>query len=230
MVCMKGCRKHKKMAYMKHLVKLPPFGNIVAKDMATWVEVARNIISLNSPPSEVANVCRSMYAFGSHLRVASVECYLSCSDSRMAIIFEQKCHSHSNDWNMVVASQVYVGWIEKILKLDCGWFQTIKYLFVIKWWQIMRVLQQQWNMMNMGSPLWTLNVWSQFQLHASQVFFAYEVWSRGNWKVILCWKPRGRRFKFNREFNPKIPTFDLGNNINYASLKVGNLIKQTPTP
>ncbi len=67
----------------------------------------------------------------------------------------------------MVASQVYVGWIEKILELDYGWFQTIKYFFGIKWWQIMRVLQQLWNMMNMGSPLRTLNVWSQFQLHTN---------------------------------------------------------------
>ncbi len=89
--------KHKKVAYMKNLVKLPPFGNIVVEDMATCVEVARNIIPLNSPPSEVATACRSMYAFGSHLRVASVESYLSCSDSRMVVIFEQECHSHSND-------------------------------------------------------------------------------------------------------------------------------------
>jgi hypothetical protein len=51
--------------------------------------------------------------------------------------------------------------------LDYGWFQTIKYFFGIKWWQIMRVLQQLWNMMNMGSPLRTLNVWSQFQLHTN---------------------------------------------------------------
>jgi hypothetical protein len=115
---------------MKHLVKLPPFGNIVAEDMATCVEVAKNIFSLNSPPSQVATTCHSMYAFGSHLRVASVECYLSCSDLGMVVIFEQECHSHSNDRNPVVASQVYVGWIEKILKLDCRRFKTIKYFFV----------------------------------------------------------------------------------------------------
>jgi hypothetical protein len=91
---------------MKHLVKLPPFGNIVAEDMATCVEVARNIISLNSPPLEVAIARCSMYAFESHLQVACAEHYLSCSDSGMAIIFEQECHSHSNDRNPVVSSQV----------------------------------------------------------------------------------------------------------------------------
>lgn len=130
------------MIYMKHLVKLPPFGNIVVKDMAISVEVARSIISFNNPPSEVATTCCSMYAFGSHLRVASAKCHLSCSNSKMAIIFEQECHLHSNDRNPAVASQVYVGSIEKILKLDYGWFQTIKYFFAIKWWQIMKVLQQ----------------------------------------------------------------------------------------
>jgi hypothetical protein len=74
--------------------------------------------------------------------------------------------------------------------------------------------------MNMGSPLCTLNVWSQFQLHTNQVFFAYEIKSRGNWKVILCWKPRGRRLKFNNKSNLEIPTFDLGNNANYVGLRM----------
>ncbi len=96
------------MAYMKHLVKLPSFHNIVIEDMATCVEVARNIISLNSPPLEVAITCCSMYALGNHLQMASVERHLSCLDSGMVIIFEQQCHLHSNDRNLVVASQVYV--------------------------------------------------------------------------------------------------------------------------
>jgi hypothetical protein len=99
------------MAYMKHLVKLPPFGNIVVKDMAIGVEVGRNIISLNSPFSKAAIAYYFMYAFGSNLRVASAKRHFSSLDSGMVVIFEEECHPHSNDQNMMVASQVYVGWI-----------------------------------------------------------------------------------------------------------------------
>ncbi len=59
--------RHKKVAYMKHLVTLPPFGNIVVEDMAIGAEVARNIISLNSPLSKVAIAYCFMYAFVSNL-------------------------------------------------------------------------------------------------------------------------------------------------------------------
>jgi hypothetical protein len=48
-----------------------------------------------------------MYAFGNHLRMASVERHLSCLNLGVATIFEQKCCSHSNDKKMVVASLEY---------------------------------------------------------------------------------------------------------------------------
>lgn len=68
---------------------------------------------------------QSMYEFGNHLQMASVERHLSCLNLGVATMFEQKCRSHLNDKNPVVASLEYVGWIEKILEFDYGRFQIV---------------------------------------------------------------------------------------------------------
>jgi hypothetical protein len=66
-----------------------------------------------------------MYAFGNHLRMASVEHHLSSLDLKVATMFEQERCSHSNNRNPVVASLKYVERIEEILELDYVRFQTI---------------------------------------------------------------------------------------------------------
>jgi hypothetical protein len=62
---------------------------------------------------------------GNHLQVASAESHLSIVDSRVATTFEQECRSHSNGWNPMLTFVECVGWIEEILELDYGRFQTI---------------------------------------------------------------------------------------------------------
>lgn len=44
---------------------------------------------------------------------------------RVIATFEQEYHSHSNDCNAIMASLENVGWIEEILELDYGRFQTV---------------------------------------------------------------------------------------------------------
>jgi hypothetical protein len=66
-----------------------------------------------------------MWAFGNHLRVANAKHHLLIVDSGVVTTFEQECHSRSNDRKLVLASLEYVGWIEEILELDYGRFQTI---------------------------------------------------------------------------------------------------------
>jgi hypothetical protein len=56
-----------------------------------------------------------MYAFGNHLRMASIEFHLSTYDFGVAITFEQECRSHFNDPNPIMASLEYVGRIEEKL-------------------------------------------------------------------------------------------------------------------
>jgi hypothetical protein len=69
-----------------------------------------------------------MYALGNHLRVASVEQHLSAQDFGVVTTFEQECQSHSINRNPMMASLKYVGWIEEILKVNFGRFQTILFL------------------------------------------------------------------------------------------------------
>ena len=69
-------------------------------------EVVKN---LTLPPSCDAKLYRSMYAYGNHLRVRSVETKLSTSDSGVAARFSQACRASRKDRNHTVANVEYVG-------------------------------------------------------------------------------------------------------------------------
>lgn len=64
-------RRRRKWTYLKNLAELPPFElwfvSVVVEDLATGEEVAEDVISINSLPSNLATGYRSMYAFGNHL-------------------------------------------------------------------------------------------------------------------------------------------------------------------
>ncbi len=72
--------------------------------MVAVVEVIDYMISISRRALKMAIGYRCMCAFGNHLRMASVEHHLSCLNLGVVAMFEQKCHSHSNDKNLVVAS------------------------------------------------------------------------------------------------------------------------------
>jgi hypothetical protein len=74
-------------------------------------DVFKDVISISSPPLDLAIWYHSMYAFGKHLRVASAELHLSTTNLGVITTFEQECHSHSNDCNTLMASFENVGWI-----------------------------------------------------------------------------------------------------------------------
>ncbi len=112
--------------------------------MANGEDLSKYIISISILPSDYAITYNFMYAFGNHLWVKTAKWHLSTLDSRVVAMFEQECCSHSSDRNPIIASLEYVGWIEEILELDFGGFQTIML-------PITRVQMQQWNTMNMGS-------------------------------------------------------------------------------
>jgi hypothetical protein len=64
-------RRCKKWTYLENLAKLPPFElrfvSDVIKDLTIGEEVAKDVISISSLPSNLATCYRSMYAFGNHL-------------------------------------------------------------------------------------------------------------------------------------------------------------------
>jgi hypothetical protein len=41
-----------------------------------------------------------------------------------------------------------------------------------------------------------------FPMHVEQVFFALDIRSTRNWKVVLCQEPKGCRSKFTKKPNP----------------------------
>ncbi len=59
------------------------------------------------------------------------KCKTTTRDSRVVATFEQECQSHSTNRNLVMASFEYVGWIEKLLKVDFRRFQIV--LFLCNW-------------------------------------------------------------------------------------------------
>ncbi len=115
---------NKRLVYLKNMVELPPFElwlfNFVVNAMAIGEDVVEDMVSISIGPLDLATSYRSMCAFGNHLWVVSVEAHLSTLDSSVATTFEQECRYRSNDWNPIMASIEYVGWIEEILELDYG--------------------------------------------------------------------------------------------------------------
>jgi hypothetical protein len=100
------------------------FNVVVVKALVASEDVSKDVISISNLHSDLAIGYHSMYALGNHLRVASAKSHLSTTLGVVAT-FEQECCSHSNDCNPIMASFENVGWIEEILELDYGRFQTV---------------------------------------------------------------------------------------------------------
>jgi hypothetical protein len=115
-----------RVIYVNTMVELLAFENwfvgAIVESLATCKEIAKNVLSMRIPRSDLTTSYRSMYAFGNHLRVASAEVHLATTDFRIVATFEKDYRSSSSDRCPILASLEYVGWIEKILKLDYGRF------------------------------------------------------------------------------------------------------------
>lgn len=112
------------------MVELPPFETWYPNVVAKATIRSEDVKSINTPPSNLATSYHSMYAFGNHLQITSVK-HLSTSYSRAATTFQLGCWSHLNDWNPVMASPKYFGWIKKTLELDYGQFHIV--LLLCNW-------------------------------------------------------------------------------------------------
>jgi hypothetical protein len=212
------------------MVELPTFdiwfNIVVANAMAAGEEMFEDVVSISNPPLHLAIRYRSMYAFENHLRVASEKSHLSTFDSRVIATFEQECRSHSNDRNPFMASLEYVGWIEEILELDYGRFQTIVLLcnWVVANYEgssaIVKCDEYGFTMINFEHlvPLFAQSF--AFPMHVEQIFFVDGGRVSQNWNVVLRKEPEGARSKFIKKTNPKLALFDLGNNFNHPGLKV----------
>jgi hypothetical protein len=86
---------------------------------------------MSMPPTLEATTYRAMYAFGNHLSVSSGEKHLTTRDNGIASMFEQECVSGPNDQRPILVKLEYENWIEKILELNYGVFNTI--IFFYNW-------------------------------------------------------------------------------------------------
>jgi hypothetical protein len=77
--------------------------------------IDQNTIHMSMPPILEDRSYQSMYAFGNHIHVASVEEHLTTSDNGLAAAFEQACVSRLNDQRPIIAKLEYVGWVKEIL-------------------------------------------------------------------------------------------------------------------
>ncbi len=189
-----------------------------------------------TPPLDFATSYRSMWAFGNHLRFANAKHHLLTTNFGVAITFEQECCSCSNDRDPVLASLEYVGWIEEILELDYGRFQTIVLLcnrVVANYFGFVAIVKQNEYGFTLVNIEWLIPFFVElfaFPMHVSQVFLAEDARSTRSWKVILGQKLRGQRSKYTRETNPKISMFDLGSNVDHARLRVTISLEQVAAP
>ncbi len=183
-------RRCRKVTYLENLVELPPFeiwfAIAIAKKLETGEGVVEDVISINSPPSDLAIGYWSMCAFGNHLQVE--KCKISFSNHR----FKGSCHIwigtsfHSNDQNPIVVLIVYVGWIEKTLELDYWRFQIVVLLCS---WMVanykgfvtnVKCDEYGFTLMNFEHLIPLLAQSFTFPMHIEQVFFSKDVGSRGN--------------------------------------------------
>jgi hypothetical protein len=72
------------------------------------------------PPTFNAKSYQTMWAFGNHLHVSSVEEHLTTCDNGVTSIFEQECVLRPIDQRWVFAKLEYVGWVDEISKLNYG--------------------------------------------------------------------------------------------------------------
>ena len=171
--------------------------------------IDENVLVLSLPPYSQATSYRSMYAFGNHIRVHSVERTLCTVDFGVAATFSQHCQSSAHAKNLKAANMEYVGWVEEILAMDYGRYELV-------------VLYYNWVMANMVGHnvtmkrdeygfslvnfdrLVSLSAESfAFLLHVEQVFFADDLNNHG-WKVVLQKEPRGARVISTRNSLPDI--------------------------
>ena len=203
------------------------FPAAVERDMAAGMHVEEDVKNLTLPPSCEAKSCRSMHAYGNHIRVRGAEVDLSTSDSGVATTFSQACHASRKDRNHTVANVEYVGWVEEIIGVDYGKFELL--VLYCKW------VQATWSgpraTMKRDEYGFTLVKFEHtipysadsfaFPLHAQQMFFVDDVAHPG-WKVGLRKEARSARVPCTAEGRVDLDCLSLHNDGAHPGLTAHN--------
>ena len=122
--------------YPTGMEELPAFSIWLEEDVQSTIEqgfhVPEEVVDSSKLPSLEARKFRSMYAYGYHFRVKSVEEGVrSTCDSGVAAIFRQPCLSGRQDQNILNAELEYIGQISEIVELNYGRHCTV--LLICEW-------------------------------------------------------------------------------------------------
>ena len=101
------------------------FHVVVQDEMNQGTDVPMDVQALLMPPSRNAKSYKSMYAYGNHIRVRSVESNMNTCDSGVAATFLQAYRTSSNFRNVQTTNLEYIGWVEEIIGVDYGEFELI---------------------------------------------------------------------------------------------------------
>jgi hypothetical protein len=101
------------------------FPVVVQDEMNQGTDVFMDVQALLMLPSRNAKSCKSIYAYGNHIRVRSVESNMNTCDSGVATTFLQACRASNNSRNVRTSNLEYIGWVEEIIGIDCGEFELI---------------------------------------------------------------------------------------------------------
>ena len=191
--------------------------------------IEANVLSLSKPPSELATKYRSMWAFGNHLRVASVETHLKTCDSGVAATFRRPCRASLRDRNPVMAEVEYVGQIHEIVELNYGGLCVI--VLLCSWIKAnyrgsnATMKKDKWgfNLVNFSRPLpFELESFA-FPMHVEQVFFA-DAREDPSWKVVLRREVQSRRVHENMGAFEEDGIFSIGEDPEHEGLRTPEII------
>jgi hypothetical protein len=141
---------------------------------------------------------RSLYAFGNHYRIASVEEGLTTCDSGVACAYQWLCKIRLSDPNPVMANMEYVGEIEGILELNycrhCIVVLVCNHVKANYQGENTIIRKDKWgfSLADFEQKLGCCKESFTFSKHCKQVFFLNSH-KLPSWKVVLRNEVCGRR-------------------------------------
>ena len=211
--------------FPRGLEEIPAFAKWLEKEVARSLEegvvITEDVEDSSKLPSLQAKKFKSMYAYGYHFRVKSIEhSSTSTCDSGVAAVFRQPCHSGRHDQNVVNEDLEYIGQIRDILELGYG-----RHCVVLLVCECVKanyrgrnatIKKDEWGftMANFRALVPFGYESFAFPIHCEQVFFLDDEEEPG-WKVVLRTEVRGRRvdIQMAEEEEPKM--FAMGQDSNF---------------
>lgn len=194
-------------------------------------KVDGDVACLSKPPSPMATKYRSMWAFGNHLCVASVEQHLLTNDSGVVATFFQPCRASLQDTNIVMANLEYVGELHEIIEVNYNGLCVI--VLLCKWVKAnykgnnATVKRDKWGftLANFNSFLPFGSQSFAFPMHIDQGFFA-DAKEEPGWKVIFQKEVRGRRVYGGVGASEQGPLFTVEQDAEHEGLRAPEVVPE----